>query len=60
MSRYTWPDGTPKSQSNAFEWRGRPSMFAKAPAHERSLQIPSTLKAKAFYVCGQAKTKGQA
>lgn len=60
MSRYTWADGTPKSKGNAFDWRGQPSPFAKAPAHERSLQVPSTLKAKTFHVYRQAKPKAQA
>lgn len=60
MNQATWPCGTPRSQSNAFDWRGQPSPFAKAPAHERSLQVPSTLKAKTFHVHSQAKPRGQA
>ena len=37
MSAYTWPDGTPKSQGNVFNWRGKPSMLAKPTAAEKVL-----------------------
>jgi hypothetical protein len=25
---YQWPDGTPRSQGNAFDWRAKTSAFA--------------------------------
>lgn len=34
-----WPDGTPKSTGNAFDWRNRgPSVFAKPSASEKVSQ----------------------
>ncbi|MDE2100295.1 MAG: hypothetical protein KGL39_23795 [Patescibacteria group bacterium] len=31
MAFHTWPDGTPKSCGNAFDWRGEPSIFFNDP-----------------------------
>lgn len=35
----TWPDGTPKSTDNAFNWKtGNPSIFMQDPYWNKSLQ----------------------
>lgn len=32
-----WPDGTPKSIGNAFDWRGQPSIFTTKSGQRLSL-----------------------
>lgn len=41
-----WPDGTPKSSGNAFDWRGGTSVIARDPsikaseAAKRAVKVP--------------------
>lgn len=62
MNNYTWPDGTPKSQGNAFSWQGRRSLWAKVTAAEKSA-IAQALMPKAgkpITIYSRAKPKGAA
>ena len=62
MNRYTWPDGTPKSQGNAFDWRGRPSVWAKTTVAEKvSLaQAHKSNPGRPITIYSRAKAKGAA
>lgn len=62
MTRYTWPDGTPKSQGNAFNWRDKPSLWAKpTPGEKVALAQPVTKKpGKSITIYSRAKAKGKA
>jgi hypothetical protein len=62
MKSYTWPDGTPKSQGNAFDWRNQSGMFTKPMTMPEKVSM--TLAAtrmkpgKAFSIVGTPRPKG--
>jgi len=63
MSAYTWPDGTRKSQGNAFHWQDRPSMLAKPTPGEKVALAQAgkpTAAGKPFTIYSRAKPKGGA
>lgn len=60
MTRYTWPDGTPKSQGNAFDWRGKPSPWAKPTPGEKVALAQAgkpTTPGKPITIYSRAKAK---
>lgn len=59
MNAYTWPDKTPKSQGNAFNWQGKPSLWAKPTAAEKA-SLTQTYKpnpGKPITIYSRAKAK---
>lgn len=61
MNGYTWPDGTPKSQGNAFDWRGKPSVWAKPTAAEKVAlaQVHKSSPGRPITIYSRAKPKGK-
>ena len=62
MSAYTWPDGTRKSQGNAFHWQDKPSVWAKPTAAEKNAlaQALSPRPGRSITIFSRAKPKGGA
>jgi hypothetical protein len=47
MSHHTWPDGTAKSQQNAFDWRAIPkSTFRDDPAFRNNKPGPKGVQTR--------------
>lgn len=55
---YTWPDGTPKSQGNAFNWRGNESHITNSKDWKQSEAAKRQMSGKpgpAFTIYSKAK-----
>jgi hypothetical protein len=63
MSAYTWPDGTRKSQGNAFHWQDKPSLWAKPTLGEKVALAQAgkpTTPGRSITIYSRAKPKGGA
>ena len=60
----TWPDGTPKSYGNAFDWRSRVSRIANSTEFKQSQHSTAVMAgkgdSKTFTIYSRAKPKGKA
>ena len=57
----TWPDGTPKSRGNAFDWRNSASQIVTSREFRQSQASAQQMagKGKTFTIYSRAKPKGK-